>query len=190
MPTAAPTAAPTTAYTPLGAPPALSPKAQQDLAVAAAKETNKKEREMEGLGSLIDDARNLLSGKAKNEQGEIVKAPLPTQSFLGETKNALARVYGGSPEGAAQADQLRVLSGSLTLKMPRMEGPQSDADSKLYREMAGQIGDSSLSVQRRLAALQQVESLYRKYDKSSPTAPAMPDQMFAPPPPNAVRRVK
>jgi hypothetical protein len=56
--------------------------------------------------------------------------------------------------------------------------------------MAGQIGDSSLSVQRRLAALQQVESLYRKYDKSSPTAPAMPDQMFAPPPPNAVRRVK
>jgi hypothetical protein len=189
-PTGMPTAAPTAAYTPLGAPPALSPKAQQDLAVAAAKETNKKEREMEGLGSLIDDARNLLSGKAKNEQGEIVKAPLPTQSFLGETKNALARVYGGSPEGAAQADQLRVLSGSLTLKMPRMEGPQSDADSKLYREMAGQIGDSSLSVQRRLAALQQVESLYRKYDKSSPTAPAMPDQMFAPPPPNAVRRVK
>jgi hypothetical protein len=189
-PTGMPTAAPTTAYTPLGAPPALSPKAQQDIAVAAAKETNKKEREMEGLGSLIDDARNLLSGKAKNEQGEIVKAPLPTQSFLGETKNALARVYGGSPEGAAQADQLRVLSGSLTLKMPRMEGPQADADSKLYREMAGQIGDSSLSVQRRLAALQQVESLYRKYDKSSPTAPAMPDQMFAPPPPNAVRRVK
>jgi hypothetical protein len=188
--TASPTAAPTTAYTPLGAPPALSPKAQQDIAVAAEKEKNKKEREMEGLGSLIDDARNLLSGRAKNEQGQIVKAPLPTQSFLGETKNVLARVYGGSPEGAAQADQLRVLSGSLTLKMPRMEGPQSDADSKLYREMAGQIGDSSLSVQRRLAALQQVESLYRKYDKSSPTAPAMPDQMFAPPPPNAVRRVK
>ena len=188
--TASPTAAPTTAYTPLGAPPALSPKAQQDIAVAAEKEKNKKEREMEGLGSLIDDARNLLSGRAKNEQGQIVKAPLPTQSFFGETENVLARFYGGSPEGAAQADQLRVLSGSLTLKMPRMEGPQSDADSKLYREMAGQIGDSSLSVQRRLAALQQVESLYRKYDKSSPTAPAMPDQMFAPPPPNAVRRVK
>lgn len=194
MPTAAPTAAPTTAptaaYTPFGAPPALSPRAQQDIAVAAAKEVGKKEREMEGLGSLIDDARNLLTGVTKNQQGELVKAPLPTQSLYGEAKSGIARVFGGSPEGAAQADQLRVLSGSLTLKMPRMEGPQSDADSQLYREMAGQIGDSTLPVSRRLAALQQVESLYRKYDKSSPIPPVMPEQMLAPPPPDAVRRIK
>ena len=189
-PAAAPTATPTSAYTPLGAPPALSPKAQQDIAVAAAKEVGKKEREMEGLGSLIDDARNLLTGVTKNQQGELVKAPLPTQSLYGEAKSGIARVFGGSPEGAAQADQLRVLSGSLTLKMPRMEGPQSDADSQLYREMAGQIGDSTLPVSRRLAALQQVESLYRKYDKSSPIPPVMPEQMLAPPPPNAIRRIR
>ena len=53
-----------------------------------------------------------------------------------------------------------------------MEGPQSDADVKMYREMAGKIGDRTVPVSSRLAALEQVKTLWQKYDKSSPTAPA------------------
>jgi len=74
-----------------------------------------------------------------------------------------------------------------------MEGPQSNADMILYREMAGQIGDNTLPVARRLTALGEVERLYRKYDLSSPTAPepTQPTQpMTGQPPPGAVRRIR
>jgi len=48
-----------------------------------------------------------------------------------------------------------------------MEGPQSDADTRLYREMAGRVGDETLSIQRRLDALDEVEKIYSKYGKST-----------------------
>jgi hypothetical protein len=52
---------------------------------------------------------------------------------------------------------------------------------ELYREMAGQVGDNTIPISQRLAALDQVERLYRKYDISSPVA-----QPFGPRPANAV----
>jgi hypothetical protein len=74
---------------------------------------------------------------------------------------------GKTPQGAAQADRLGVIGGAMVLAMPRMEGPQSDADTKLYREMAGKVGDNTISTERRLAALDEVEKIYSKYNKTS-----------------------
>ena len=164
---AVPTSAPPPvagAYTPLSQ---LSPKAQQQMAMEAMQAQQKKERGMQGIGETIDQAKNILQGKTFNEKGEQVKAPLPTQSYGGVATDFISGIFGGSPKGSAEADRLKVLGGSLVMAMPRMEGPQSDRDVSLYREMAGQVGDSSLSVARRLAALDQVEKLYRKYDKTS-----------------------
>lgn len=166
VPTSAPppVAGAPSAYTPLSQ---LSPKAQQQMAMEAMQAQQKKERGMQGIGETIDQAKNILQGKTFNEKGEQVKAPLPTQSYGGVATDFISGIFGGSPKGSAEADRLKVLGGSLVMAMPRMEGPQSDRDVSLYREMAGQVGDSSLSVARRLAALDQVEKLYRKYDKTS-----------------------
>ena len=159
-----PVAGSPSAYTPLSQ---LSPKAQQQMAMEAMQAQQKKERGMQGIGETIDQAKNILQGKTFNEKGEQVKAPLPTQSYGGVAQDFVSGIFGGSPKGSAEADRLKVLGGSLVMAMPRMEGPQSDRDVSLYREMAGQVGDSTLSVARRLAALDQVEKLYRKYDKTS-----------------------
>ena len=166
VPTSAPppVAGAPSAYTPLSQ---LSPKAQQQMAMEAMQAQQKKERGMQGIGETIDQAKNILQGKTFNEKGEQVKAPLPTQSYGGVATDFISGIFGGSPKGSAEADRLKVLGGSLVMAMPRMEGPQSDRDVSLYREMAGQVGDSTLSVARRLAALDQVEKLYRKYDKTS-----------------------
>jgi len=168
VPTSAPVAPPVagapSAYTPLSQ---LSPKAQQQMAMEAMQAQQKKERGMQGIGETIDQAKNILQGKAFDEKGKPIKAPLPTQSYGGVAQDFVSGIFGGSPKGSAEADRLKVLGGSLVMAMPRMEGPQSDRDVSLYREMAGQVGDSTLSVARRLAALDQVEKLYRKYDKTS-----------------------
>ena len=184
-------------YTPLGQMPMggtnLPPKMQNQMALENLQADAKKARGMQGIGTVIDQARNVLTGKTVNEKGEVTQAPLPTQSYAGAAGDVLASVFAKSPQGAAQADQLKVLGGALVMSMPRMEGPQSNADMILYREMAGQVGDNTLPVARRLTALGEVERLYRKYDLSSPTAPepTQPTQpMTGQPPPGAVRRIR
>lgn len=51
----------------------------------------------------------------------------------------------------------------MVSNVPRMEGPQSDFDVKNYREMAATVGDSTIPVKDRLAALDTLEQLQAKY---------------------------
>jgi hypothetical protein len=44
-----------------------------------------------------------------------------------------------------------------------MEGPQSDKDTALYRQMAGNVADASMPVAQRLASLDTLEKLQQKY---------------------------
>jgi hypothetical protein len=44
-----------------------------------------------------------------------------------------------------------------------MTGPQSDADVKLYKEMAGQIGDSTIPAAEKKAAMKTIRILNQKY---------------------------
>jgi hypothetical protein len=127
----------------------------------------KKAKNLENLPTLIKRAKSVLTGESVDETGAVTKAPLPTQSLGGSVIDFMGGVVGKTPQGAAQADRLKVIGGALVLAMPRMEGPQSDADTKLYREMAGKVGDETVSIQRRLAALDEVEKIYSKYNKTS-----------------------
>ena len=127
----------------------------------------KKSKNLENLPTLIKRAKLVLTGKSVDETGAVTKAPLPTQSLGGSIIDAVGAFVGKTPQGAAQADRLGVIGGAMVLAMPRMEGPQSDADTKLYREMAGKVGDETVSIQRRLAALDEVEKIYSKYNKTS-----------------------
>lgn len=157
-------------------PPAgLSPKAQQQwmldqakIKTEADKAEQKKARNLEQMPDLISSAKAILQGNGGvDAQGQPIKTQLPTQSYGGAAVDVLGGLIGKTPQGAAQADRLKVIGGAMVMAMPRMEGPQSDADVRLYREMAGRVGDETVSIQRRLAALDEVEKLYSKYNKTS-----------------------
>ena len=93
----------------------------------------KKAKNLENLPTLIKRAKSVLTGESVDETGAVTKAPLPTQSLGGSIIDTMGGFVGKTPQGAAQADRLKVIGGALVLAMPRMEGPQSDADTKLYR---------------------------------------------------------
>ena len=126
----------------------------------------KKEAQMEGLGDAIAQAKALLEGNAPGQKD------LPTGSGVGSMWDALAGQVGSTPSGATEAQRMKVLGGALTSKMPRMEGPQSDKDTQLYREMAGLVGDDTVPIPRRLDALDQVSKLWLKYEKPKSAATA------------------
>ena len=121
---------------------------------------------MSGLGAAIQEADDILSGKDGN--------PLPTASGIGSLIDTGSAVFGVTPEGAKQADKLRSIGGAMVAKMPRMEGPQSDKDVQLYKEMAGRIGDSTIPIDRRRAALETVKELWSKYEHLNPPPTAAP----------------
>ena len=142
-------------------------KAKFDAIKEAEKLNQKKARNLEQMPDLISSAKSILQGTGVDEKGQPIKTPLPTQSYGGMALNALGGIIGKTPAGAAEADRLKVIGGAMVMAMPRMEGPQSDADVKLYREMAGRVGDETISIERRLASLNEVEKLYSKYNKNS-----------------------
>lgn len=80
--------------------------------------------------------------------------------------------FGLSTEGARASARLKVIGGLLTSKTPRMQGPQSDKDVQLYREMAGDLANENLPWQTRLSALQGIRSLNQKYAAPAQAAPA------------------
>lgn len=105
------------------------------------------------------DAQDVLS--ILSQARPLVEAS--TGSYAGAAVDKVAQVFGVSTPGADAAAQLKALQGALVSKMPKMSGPQSDKDVQLYREMAGQIGDSTIPARQRLAAMKTIEGLHSKY---------------------------
>jgi hypothetical protein len=120
---------------------------------------NERERQGQQMQSVMAQARKLL------ETGK------PTGSGVGSAIDAAGRVVGYSPPGAKTAAQLESLSGWLVANVPRMEGPQSNFDVQNYMTMAGKVGMRDVPVGERLAALEVVESLQRKYSSINASQP-------------------
>ena len=85
--------------------------------------------------------------------------PNATGSYGGWAVDQGARFFGASTPGAEASAKLKAIGGMLTSKMPKMSGPQSNADAALYAEMAGKVGDETLPIQTRMAALDTVEEI-------------------------------
>jgi len=137
-------------------------RSQDDPTLQAELAGAKKSAVLEAESKAADEARYRGLPEMTKMARTILESGKPTQSGVGSMYDYLGSVFGFTPEGATQADQLRAIGGALVSKMPRMEGPQSDRDTMLYREMAGQIGDSNIPIARRLAALQVVENMWAK----------------------------
>lgn len=97
--------------------------------------------------------------------------PKATGSYAGVAVDHIGRAFGGSTDGDIATGQLQALEGALVAKMPKMSGPQSDKDVALYKQMAGVIGDPTIPRKRKLAALQTVEEIQRRYAGPQQSAP-------------------
>lgn len=96
--------------------------------------------------------------------------PDATGGMVGTAVDATLGAFGRATEGSNATAQLQTIAGQLTSRMPRMQGPQSDKDVQLYKEMAGDLANSMLPVARRQAALQQIRRLNQKYASGNQAA--------------------
>ncbi len=119
-----------------------------------------------GPGAKAQDAADVLSILSEAEP-LLAKS---TGSYIGTAADEAARTVGISTSGAQASAQLKALQGALVSKMPKMSGPQSDKDVELYREMAGQIGDSTIPIATRRAAIGTIRKLNEKYAGGAPAS--------------------
>jgi hypothetical protein len=134
------------------------------LSVAPKGSSLDKQRSADKLMPVLEEADRLLDNS--------------TGSLAGTGVDMLAGAFGHATKGAQAAAQLKALEGSIMMAQPRMEGPQSDRDAALYKQMAGAIGDSTIPIETRRAALQTVYQLHQKYASQ---AGGLPSQREKPP---------
>jgi hypothetical protein len=120
-------------------------------------------KEAEGKAEARGDVRKAQLFLNQLTQAENILKQSPTQSGVGAALDAAGRLIGVSTTGAQQAGKLEALSGWLVANVPRMEGPQSNFDVQNYMTMAGKIGDRTVPVAERLAAVQEIRRLQEKY---------------------------
>ena len=112
-----------------------------------------------GASKRVTDANDVLS--LIDESSSLL--PKAHGSGVGTALGATAKFFGMNSEQNNADAQLKVIAGALVSKMPKMSGPQSDKDVQLYREMAGQVGDSTIPFETRLAALNTVGKINARY---------------------------
>lgn len=147
---------------PFGAGPKLTEAGKMDA---------KRTFNMQGIGEIISEAERLLTDPSNQ----------PTGSGAGALWDKAAGFVGVTPKGAKEAQELKAVGAALVSKMPRMEGPQSDKDVQLYRESAAEVGDPTVPVERRKAALGRVKQLWSKYERPGAASPRVIDFNSLPP---------
>ena len=55
------------------------------------------------------------------------------------------------------------MSGALTMKQPRFEGPQGVLDVTLYQKLAGDLGNPNIPIATRLGNIEEMINLQKKY---------------------------
>jgi hypothetical protein len=110
--------------------------------------------------------------------------PNSSSGYLQRGWTGATRAAGVSTDMSKADSQLDILGTKLVMMQPRFEGPQGVLDVKLYEKAAGAIADTSLPYEDRMAALQTIKEIYKRYapnldwsygkDKQAPTASANP----------------
>lgn len=109
--------------------------------------------------------KKAIGAKSVLQQVDLAEQLIPfaTGSAPGAAYDAAVKFFGGAPDGAKAIAQLKVIQAGLVSSMPRLEGPQSDADRVLYIEAAGQIGDPTVPAEVKKAALQTIRRIQQQY---------------------------
>jgi hypothetical protein len=135
--------------------PSLSPKQNQE---AAGKFAEKQQSNV----SNAKDSFDLMKAASS-----ILATGAPSSGFLSNAVTAAGEAFNlpfGARKQESEADaQLKMLSGALTMKQPRFEGPQGVLDVTLYQKLAGDLGNANIPVESRLATMKQMVDLQKKY---------------------------
>jgi len=139
-------------------------------------------------------AREAQAEQAKNYQENVKNAyevakifPAIEKALPNAHGSGIGNIMGGvanfvgyeSSQNAADAE-LKVMSDKLLKAVPRFSGPQSDKDVASYKEAAGSIGDASLPINVRMAALNTIKELNKPYAPNlnwDSQAPKQPDKV-------------
>ena len=133
-----------------------------------------------GTPAVAEVDKKVAQGQSMIELAQRAQAILPTATS-GAISNlaTMATDAAGIPTNKSAADgQLKVISAQLVSNVPRMEGPQSDADVKLYRQAAADVANGNIPYQTRIKSLNTIIELNQKYAQGG-----------AQPPKGAVRRI-
>lgn len=115
------------------------------------------------------DSERKTAGKLYGQMTSVAQQALklldanPTGSGAGALADSALNFIGQPTKAGNVAQSLEAVSGWMVANVPRMEGPQSNADVINYQTMAGRIGDRTLPVESRKAALREVIALQNKY---------------------------
>ena len=152
--------------------PSLSPEQNRKLQGDFAAETQKNIKNAKNSFDTIKSVSEIFaSGTPSSGRGENIITG--TREF-----------FGGGGEQSKSDAQLRVLGMKLVQQVPRFEGPQSDKDTAMYQAAAGDIGNPNMPIASRLAALQTLVDLNKKYypqgdwEKIDLTGPVQTRQTF------------
>lgn len=95
--------------------------------------------------------------------------PTATGSMLGNFRDKGAAIIGMSTSGAQGAAKMKVLGASLTAKVPKMSGPQSDKDVAMYKEAAGNIADPNTPWETKMAAIETIREINNRQLSYAPS---------------------
>ena len=85
-----------------------------------------------------------------------------TGSGAGALVDRAAEFVGSTTEGAQAISKLKPIADLVLKLVPRFEGPQSDADTRSYRDAAGDLANPSLPREQRKAAAQTILRLFKQ----------------------------
>jgi len=136
------------------------------------KRTGRYSQGMDGNGEPVGQA------KMRRDAGSVLDlinqaTPLikqSTGSWGGAAVDQGARFFGVATDGAEAIGELRAIEGALLAKMPRMEGPQSNADVALYKQAAGMLADPTVPVSQRMRAVEALRAIQERYAGVQPGA--------------------
>jgi len=139
----------------------VSPKEQRKIAGTQAEELQKNVKNSYEAYPVIKEIQQIL--------------PNATAGYADQAWKQANRVFGASTSSSPIDTQLEILGTKLVMLQPRFEGPQGVRDVELYQKAAGDIANASLPIADRMAGLEQVKNIYKRY------APNL-DWSFAPTP--------
>jgi hypothetical protein len=135
--------------------PGLSPKQNQE-------QTGKFYEKQQSNVTNAKDSFDLMK-----QAGSILSTGAPSSGALSNALTSAGEALNlpfGARRQESEADaQLKMLSGALTMKQPRFEGPQGVLDVTLYQKLAGDLGNANIPVESRLATMKQMVGLQKKY---------------------------
>lgn len=94
---------------------------------------------------------------------QILASDAPSSGRISNVLTGIGEMAGYSGQKSKADASLTMLSGALTMKQPRFEGPQGVLDVTIYQKLAGDLGNPNIPVASRLSTMKEMVDLQKKY---------------------------